>query len=150
MSCAACVSCRWLISFFPAICFTNMCYFIFFFSGWEPLLTRTSARTPAVLRRAEAEMGARSGRLHGNGLIWQYQEKAWYFSQIKKQWSGKSKEHLQFNKLSPQVSQENTVKQVAFFHPTCFSTRNELSLSLHQHYPLRTPKTAPFKWEIKS
>ncbi|KAM9337598.1 glycogenin-1b isoform 2-T2 [Symphorus nematophorus] len=33
------------------------------------------------------------------------------------------------------VSQEDAVKEVAFFLSTCFSTRNELSLSLHQHSP---------------
>lgn len=84
-------------------------HFLFFFLDslilyfclvWKLPLTCTSTPTPAVLRRTEGEMGARSGRLHGNGLVWQYQEKAWYFSQIKKEWSGITTEHLQFNNLT--------------------------------------------------
>lgn len=74
-----------------------LCIVFHFCSGRELLCTcSSSTRTPAVLRRTEEEMGARSGRLHGNGLIWQYQEKAWYFPQIKKQWSWISTELLHF------------------------------------------------------
>lgn len=116
-------------------------------SGREQVFARARTGIPIpadVLRRTEAEMGARSGRLLGNGLIWQYPEKAWYFSQIKRDW------HVIFLKehLRSTCCQENTAEknQIAVFLPTFISTINEPSPSFHQHYQLHTPKTAQFKW----
>ncbi len=82
VSCAACVSCHWFVFCFVLV---SLLCILCFFSGYERPFTSTK-QTTAVLRRTEAELGARAGRLHGNGLIWQYQKKAWYVSQIKKQW----------------------------------------------------------------
>lgn len=46
------------------------------------------------------------------------------------------------------VSQEDNVKQFAFFLTTCFSTIKKRVESLPSL--ALTPKTAPFRWEIKS
>lgn len=59
-------------------------FFLLPSSGWEQL--SPGAPSPAFLRGAEGAMGARPGWLHGNGLLWQYQEKARHVPEMRWRW----------------------------------------------------------------
>lgn len=145
--CKGCVCCSLSFSVF-LFCFTVVYNFIFFLRVKASLhLNMNKQSNPSCLQR--------NGRRNGSKVrqtTW-----GWTHLTISREslipFSNKEGMKQDINRaltISPQVFQQNTVKQVVFFLPTCFSTRNELSLSPYQQYPLHTPKAAPFKWAIKS
>lgn len=88
-------------------------YFLYFHSGGATAVTRRSTPTHHVLRGKEGDVGERPGRLHGNGLIWEYPEKTWFFSQIEERCGTSKKSSCSFNKPTPQVCYQNAVNSLS-------------------------------------